>query len=200
MPNRRGAGRHPRQRQPAGDPAPLRQRLSDAGERHQSAPHPLSGRPLRRDPGALGSHDGHHGFGRRHRAGRHRDRKALHAGPRRWRARFGVLAGTAELAELVSGTRIAWRRWAARRRVEALRETEISASAARSMSSPTSRRGERFTPANVRAIRPGFGLPPKHTAQVMGAYAAVDLARGTPLALDHIAAAPADKKPAILTV
>jgi pseudaminic acid synthase len=41
--------------------------------------------------------------------------------------------------------------------------------------------GATFTPANVRAIRPGLGLAPKHLEQVLGRPAAVDVRRGTPL-------------------
>jgi len=43
------------------------------------------------------------------------------------------------------------------------------------------RAGEPLTPANVRAIRPGYGLAPKHLDRVMGSRAAVDMAAGTPL-------------------
>jgi N-acetylneuraminate synthase len=41
--------------------------------------------------------------------------------------------------------------------------------------------GEALTPANVRSIRPGHGLPPKHLPQVLGRRASRGLARGTPL-------------------
>ena len=47
--------------------------------------------------------------------------------------------------------------------------------------------GATFTPANVRAIRPGLGLAPKFFEQVIGRRAAVDIARGTPLAWDLVA-------------
>ncbi len=46
--------------------------------------------------------------------------------------------------------------------------------------------GEALTPANVRAIRPGLGLPPKFVDQVLGRRAARAIARGTPLAWDLI--------------
>jgi pseudaminic acid synthase len=41
--------------------------------------------------------------------------------------------------------------------------------------------GEELTPVNVRSIRPGHGLPPKHLPQVLGRRAARDLKRGSPL-------------------
>ncbi len=49
------------------------------------------------------------------------------------------------------------------------------------------KRGERFTEANLRSIRPGYGLAPKHWNEVLGRTAAVDIARGTPLAWNLIA-------------
>lgn len=47
--------------------------------------------------------------------------------------------------------------------------------------------GERLTPDNVRSIRPGYGLPPKHYEEVIGRLAARDMQRGTPLQWDAIA-------------
>ncbi len=41
--------------------------------------------------------------------------------------------------------------------------------------------GEPLTGKNVRAIRPGFGLSPKHFDQVMGCRVTSDVVRGTPL-------------------
>ena len=49
------------------------------------------------------------------------------------------------------------------------------------------RRGEPFTRENVRAIRPGLGLAPKHIEQVLGRCAARDIAAGTALAWDLVA-------------
>lgn len=42
--------------------------------------------------------------------------------------------------------------------------------------------GEELTAANVRSIRPGFGLPPKHLPDVLGRRAARAIPRGTPMA------------------
>lgn len=47
--------------------------------------------------------------------------------------------------------------------------------------------GEPFTTDNVRSIRPGFGLAPKHLPEVIGRHARRPLKRGTPLAWDVIA-------------
>ena len=47
-------------------------------------------------------------------------------------------------------------------------------------------RGQPLTAANVRSIRPGHGLPPKHLGEVLGKPARRDLKRGEPLAWDLI--------------
>ncbi len=41
--------------------------------------------------------------------------------------------------------------------------------------------GELFTEKNIRAIRPGHGLPPKHLKEFLGERAANNMKRGTPL-------------------
>jgi pseudaminic acid synthase len=46
--------------------------------------------------------------------------------------------------------------------------------------------GELFTERNVRSIRPGHGLPPKHLTKVFGQKAARPIARGTALSWDLI--------------
>ena len=41
--------------------------------------------------------------------------------------------------------------------------------------------GEILTEQNIRSIRPGFGLHPKHYKEMLGKRAKVDLERGTAL-------------------
>lgn len=48
--------------------------------------------------------------------------------------------------------------------------------------------GDALTAENVRSIRPGFGLAPKHYDRVLGRRAARDLKRGEPLAWSMLAA------------
>lgn len=48
------------------------------------------------------------------------------------------------------------------------------------------RAGERLSRDNVRVIRPGYGLDPKHLGAVLGRRAAADIQKGTPLSWDLI--------------
>ncbi len=48
------------------------------------------------------------------------------------------------------------------------------------------RKGELFTPANVRSLRPGGGLLPKMIDAVIGKQATGDIERGTPLTADLV--------------
>jgi len=47
-------------------------------------------------------------------------------------------------------------------------------------------KGEAFTPENLRAIRPGLGLPPKYLDLFMGMKATRDVKRGTPICWDFL--------------
>ncbi|MHC4217559.1 MAG: pseudaminic acid synthase [Planctomycetota bacterium] len=47
--------------------------------------------------------------------------------------------------------------------------------------------GDAFTDQNVRIIRPGLGLPPRHLDDILGHPAVCDLAPGTPLRWEHVA-------------
>ena len=44
--------------------------------------------------------------------------------------------------------------------------------------------GGKLTDKNIRSIRPGFGLPPKHLDEIIGRRAIRDIPRGTPLCWD----------------
>lgn len=44
------------------------------------------------------------------------------------------------------------------------------------------KKGEKFTPENVRSIRPGFGLHTKHYEEILGKMATRDIKKGTPMA------------------
>lgn len=44
--------------------------------------------------------------------------------------------------------------------------------------------GEILTPENIRAVRPGFGLPPKHYDEILGRRARTKISRGTALSWD----------------
>ncbi|MFC1964857.1 pseudaminic acid synthase [Chloroflexota bacterium] len=46
--------------------------------------------------------------------------------------------------------------------------------------------GDTFTEENVRSIRPGYGLAPKHLRDVLGQQASQDIKRGTPLSWPHV--------------
>lgn len=49
------------------------------------------------------------------------------------------------------------------------------------------RAGDVLTPENLRSIRPGFGLAPKHYESLLGRRAAKDVAKGTPVSWHLIA-------------
>jgi N-acetylneuraminate synthase len=87
----------------------------------------------------------------------------------------------AEMAEVVRGARLAWQALgdgsAKRPAVEKdNRKFRRSLYAVASIAP-----GEPLTRSNVRAIRPGFGLPPRELPQVLGRAARVSIASGTPL-------------------
>lgn len=46
--------------------------------------------------------------------------------------------------------------------------------------------GERFSPANIRAIRPGYGLHTRYLTEVLGRCAAKDISKGTPLSWELV--------------
>lgn len=50
------------------------------------------------------------------------------------------------------------------------------------------KKGEEFTEENVKSIRPGYGLHPKHYSEILGKKASEDIEEGTPLHWDLIEA------------
>ena len=48
------------------------------------------------------------------------------------------------------------------------------------------KKGEKITPENVRIIRPGYGLSPKHYKEILGQSALRDIERGTPLRMEMV--------------
>lgn len=48
------------------------------------------------------------------------------------------------------------------------------------------REGEKFTPENIRSVRPGNGLPPKHYEEILGKTAMRDMEKGAPLSWDAV--------------
>ena len=86
-----------------------------------------------------------------------------------------------ELAQLVRGVRTAW---------EAMGRIDYGRKPSEAASAPFRRSlfvvrdiaaGEALTAENVRSIRPGYGLPPKHLPELLGRRAARSLKRGEPL-------------------
>lgn len=92
-----------------------------------------------------------------------------------------------ELARMVADMRTAWE---ARGRIDYGRKPseEGNAQFRRSLYVVADiAEGERLTDLNVRSIRPGHGLAPRHMPDVMGRRARRAIPRGTPLAWDDIA-------------
>ena len=48
--------------------------------------------------------------------------------------------------------------------------------------------GDILTKRNIRSIRPGFGLAPKHLPDILGRPAAAAIARGTPISWELVSA------------
>jgi len=48
------------------------------------------------------------------------------------------------------------------------------------------KKGEKITEKNMRSIRPGYGLHPRHYYEILGKVASKDIKRGTPVKWDLI--------------
>ncbi|MBI5728524.1 MAG: pseudaminic acid synthase, partial [Candidatus Magasanikbacteria bacterium] len=95
-----------------------------------------------------------------------------------------------ELARLVDSIRGAESRRGFVQYGPANEEEEYTARFRRSLFVVASvRRGDMFTSENVRSIRPGFGLPPKHLPVIRGSKASCDISAGTPLQWEMVAEA-----------
>lgn len=89
-----------------------------------------------------------------------------------------------ELAELCRDCRTAWQ---ALGRVDYSRKQseEGNAQFRRSLYVVADvRAGDPVTPDNVRSVRPGFGLPPRHYDEIMGRKFAIDVETATPVSWD----------------
>ncbi|MEM7540332.1 MAG: pseudaminic acid synthase [Pseudomonadota bacterium] len=86
-----------------------------------------------------------------------------------------------ELAALVASTKVAWQAMGSVRR--SLRDAEKTQQPLRRSLYVVKDMeiGEVFGPENVRSIRPGYGLAPKHLNEIFGQVAKQRIARGTPL-------------------
>lgn len=92
-----------------------------------------------------------------------------------------------ELAQLVAETRRAWEAMGAVRYGPSEREKASlvfrrSLYVVRDMKA-----GDILSPENLRAIRPGHGLPPKHLPALLGKAVRRDVARGTPVSWELLA-------------
>lgn len=91
-----------------------------------------------------------------------------------------------ELAELTRCCRNAWDALGRVREVRQASENEY-VKYRRSLYAVTDiAAGEALTNTNVRSIRPGFGLAPKFSRQLVGRTARVAIARGTPISWDLV--------------
>jgi pseudaminic acid synthase len=93
-----------------------------------------------------------------------------------------------ELRALIEGVRTAWRALGS---VSFAREPSEAANAVfrRSLYVVEDvRAGEPLTPQNLRSIRPGYGLAPRHYADLLGRCVKHNVARGTPMSWDLLEA------------
>ena len=91
-----------------------------------------------------------------------------------------------EFARLVQGTRTAFS--ALGSSAETIKPSErANLSLRRSLYVVSDiRKGDMFTPDNIRSIRPGFGLSPSLLPSLIGRKSTADLRRGSPLKIEHV--------------
>lgn len=90
----------------------------------------------------------------------------------------------AELAELVRACREAWEAIGTPRQGLSLSESGNRVFRRSLFVVADVEAGEALSPANLRSIRPGYGLPPKLYPALLGRRAKVKIPRGTPLSMD----------------
>jgi N-acetylneuraminate synthase len=106
-------------------------------------------------------------------------------------AEFSLEPG--ELAQLVAETQRAWQALGSVRYGPTEHEKSSLVYRRSLYVAQDMKAGERFTKENLRAVRPGRGLPPKHLEDFLGKSISRDAAKGTPLAWELLAAE--DRKP-----
>ena len=94
----------------------------------------------------------------------------------------------AELSQLVTETERAWQglghvRYGGTQAEEKAKQYRRSIYVSADMKA-----GDVFTEANLRIVRPAFGLAPRHWQNVLGKKATKDLSKGTPLSWDNLTA------------
>lgn len=93
----------------------------------------------------------------------------------------------AEMKELVAGAELVWRSLGSvRYGPKTVERTSLKERCSIYVVKQV-KRGEPFTPENIRVIRPGNGLPPKHYRTLLGKRSARDLDEATPLSWDLVA-------------
>ena len=98
-----------------------------------------------------------------------------------------------ELKELVEQSGRAWSALGGVTYVRSEQETASSLYRRSLFAVEDIRAGEKFTPDNVRAIRPGAGLSPKHYDEIIGGEAKCDISKGTPLSWDVVVVRGSDR-------
>jgi N-acetylneuraminate synthase len=91
-----------------------------------------------------------------------------------------------ELAQLVKETRAAWEALGAVRYGPSEHEAASLVFRRSLYIVEDMKAGDVFTSHNVRAIRPGYGLAPKHLVRLLGAPITRDAAKGTPVSWDLV--------------
>lgn len=86
-----------------------------------------------------------------------------------------------ELAEMATACRTAWQAIGRRDYARAPSEADNVVLRRSLYVVADIKAGEALSTENIRSIRPGHGLPPKHFPALLGRHAARDLPRGTPL-------------------